>query len=233
MPFNLLIFPLVGGYYVLVRSIFFTYLHQRIEQQKLIFNSAIAGIGILVISLFLKKILLLISPDLAGFLKSQLPLYYPYSATTVSSFIIAVVGTEASNLIFAKRFKRKCLYFAIDQIGSELEILLRNNVEQEQLVQVTLKNDKFYVGYVVSIPIPHRSNFVVMSPVFGGYRDDRKQLKFTTAYNLVYAEYVSENRATDIRKLSHVHLRMDEIIIANKFDVEMYDKFRKQGVAPA
>ena len=41
MPFNLLLLPLVGGYYLLVTSRFTKYIHQRIDRQRPIFNSAL------------------------------------------------------------------------------------------------------------------------------------------------------------------------------------------------
>jgi hypothetical protein len=41
MPFNLLLLPLIGGYYLLVTSRFTKYIHQRIDRQRLIFNSVL------------------------------------------------------------------------------------------------------------------------------------------------------------------------------------------------
>lgn len=122
-----------------------------------------------------------------------------------------------------------CLYYAIDEIGTELELLLKNCAETEDLVQITLKNDKFYIGYVVSIPIPQRSNYIVISPAFSGYREkESKKLQFTEEYLEIYASYVAEAKATDIKTLSHIHIKIDEILVANRFDIDMYEKFQKR-----
>ena len=38
MPFNLLLFPLVGGYYILIRFEYFRYIQYRLESQRININ---------------------------------------------------------------------------------------------------------------------------------------------------------------------------------------------------
>ena len=55
MPFNLLLLPLVGGYYLLVTSRFTKYIHQRIDRQRLIFNSVLVGIALIGLSIIVTQ----------------------------------------------------------------------------------------------------------------------------------------------------------------------------------
>lgn len=56
MPYNVLLIPLLGGYYFLSNFLFFKYKYQRISSQRLLLNSALAGLLIGVISILLRTI---------------------------------------------------------------------------------------------------------------------------------------------------------------------------------
>ena len=85
----------------------------------------------------------------------------------------------------------KAILTAVKRIGHELELLFAISVEESQLIQVTLKNDKAYVGWVEIIPKPNPTQYVKLIPLFSGYRDEKKELKITTDYSLVYSDFIS------------------------------------------
>ena len=94
------------------------------------------------------------------------------------------------------------------------------------MIQLTLKNDKSYVGWMKSLPIPTHSNYISILPVYSGYRTkDTKELVFTTQYLDVYASYIKDGDVLDIRDLTTQVIKIDEIVTANKFDQDMYDRF--------
>jgi len=223
MPFNLLLFPLVGGYYFLIRFKHFKYLHQRLERQKLLFNSVIAGTILLSLSFFLTWVSFHLFPSRSNLIKENLPVNLPFFGTTLFSFILGVLFAEIGNLFINES---KAISSAIKSIGNELELLFELSLSKENLIQVTLKNDKFYIGWVKSLPIPQQSNYVILLPAFSGYRDgDTKKMIFTTQYLDVYASYVQEGEVTDLKSLTSLVIKIDEIITANIFDMDMYERF--------
>jgi hypothetical protein len=227
MPFNLLIFPIMGGYYILIRSERFRYRQQRVEAQKIILNSILAGIILMAISLLFTISLTRMFPDFVNSARSLYPLKLNFFGTSVCSFLIAVAITEVTNLFFSEDVQ---ISNAIKKIGNELERLLEYCYRNSELVQFTLKNDKCYVGWIQSLPIPSHSNYIRIFPVYSGYRKNiTKKLVFTTQYLDVYAEYVKEGLATDIEELTTLIICANEVVSANQFSAEMYDRFQKKN----
>lgn len=106
---------------------------------------------------------------------------------------------------------------------------MENSFSGPEVIQLTLKNDKVYVGLIQSLPIPQHSNYVVLWPMFSGYREkETKRLISTTQYLDVYAQYVKEGAALDVRTITKIVIKIDEILTANGFDMEMYDRFNVQ-----
>jgi len=224
MPFNLLIFPIVGGYYILIRSELFRYRQQRVESQKLIFNSILIGIAMLFISWIVTSTLTYFAPSVVASIRSYYPLRALYFGTALCSFILSVVLTEIINIFVDED---KSISRAIKGIGNEFEILCEHCYRNVELIQFTLKNDKCYVGWMQSLPIPSRANYIKIFPVYSGYRkSDTKELIFTTQYLDIYATYIQKGEVTDIVELTTLVIKIDEIVSANSFDDEMYDRFQ-------
>ena len=107
------------------------------------------------------------------------------------------------------------------------ELLLEFSCNKKELIQITLKNDKFYVGWVSTLPIPQHSNYIRFSPAFSGYRHkETKRLNFTDAYIEAYDTYIKNGSITDLTTLTHLVIKMDDIITANRFSIETYEKFK-------
>lgn len=228
MPFNLLLFPLAGGYYIFVRFYYFQYIQHRSDRQRLIFNSIIAGLFLLILTYTIRVITEYYFPDLIRSIWLKLPIKEAYFGTSLASFLIALVVTEVTN----KFLDRDDLIIkAIKKEGNELELLIERSVDIGSFIHFTLKNDKVYVGFITELPIPSKSTHVRIIPVLSGYRDEEKQIIFNTEYLEVYAQYVRDGRITDIEDLnSDIIIVIDEILTANLFDPEMFDKFNNPGV---
>ena len=87
-----------------------------------------------------------------------------------------------------------------------MEVLFMNAMENSQLVAMSLKNKKVYVGYVVSMSNPaFPLESVAISPMMSGFRNDADQtVRFTTPYIDAYdqiktatAERVGKEAAAD------------------------------------
>ncbi len=229
MPFNLLIFPLAGGYYFFVRFHYFKYLQHRSDSQRLLFNSIIAGIFLLIVTYLLRVTADRLCPSLINAIWNFLPIKLPYFGTSVTAFLFAISVTEITN---AFTVRENAIRKAIQRVGNELEILLMQSFNEAAIMQFTLKNDKFYIGWVAELPLPSKSNYVKITPAISGFRNERKEMVFTTEYLGVYASYVQEGKVKNISELNtNVILKMDEILSANLFSIEMYERFNgKNGV---
>lgn len=225
MPFDLLLFPLSGGYYIFMRFHYTRFLQQRLDRQRLLFNSIITGVILVILTYFLRIIVESIYPPIVSVLYSALPFHTPYFGTASFSLFFALFITELSNRIFKKK---KAIEFAISLIGNEFELLLKSSIEYNRLLQITLDNDKFYIGWAKELPIPSESNYVRITPAFSGYRNEKKNLVFTTQYLTVYSSYVEEGKIKSIYELnSDIVIKTDNILSANFFDGSMYEKFNR------
>lgn len=232
MPFNLLLFPLVGGYYLIIRFRRFRYIHQRLERQKLLFNAVIAGTFLLIVAFALTFMARHLFAGQVEQLNRFLAINIPYFGTTILSFFLGIIIAEVGNLFVNNT---RAISDSIDVIGNELELLLKTSFNEDRLVQITLKNDKFYVGWVLTLPIPQQSNYIKILPAFSGHRHpENKRLVFTTQYLNVYATYIREGLITSLEDLNvNLIIRIDEIITASRFDIEMYERFNSPEQMPA
>jgi hypothetical protein len=222
--FNLLIFPLIGGYYIVTRSERFKYLNQRLDTQAVLFNSVIAGIPLLLVTLIITAGVSYILPSPVEWIKENLfPVKNAFLGTCALSFVIAVFGTKLWN-----RFIKAsdAIEHAIEKIGNELELLFSMSCIDSELIQITLKNDKVYIGWVEILPKPSQCPYVKLVPLFSGYRDENKELKITTDYSRVYSEYMIRGKIKDISDLQmNLVVLVNEIISASRFDFEIFEKF--------
>ncbi|RZL07428.1 MAG: hypothetical protein EOO89_23085 [Pedobacter sp.] len=200
MPFNLLIFPLVGGYYILIRFEYLRYIQYRLESQRILLNSAFAGIILLVSCFILRAIAESIFPDLIESLGALMPVKLPYFGTTSFTLLAAVAFTEIANLFF----------------------------DSKKAIKRSLEKDsgKVYIGWVKELPKPFTTSYIRITPALSGYRNENKELVFTTQYLTVYASYIADGSVTDQNELkTDLVLKVDKIHSASFFDMEMYKRF--------
>jgi len=225
MPWNLLILPLVGGYYILTRSYFFKYKQQRLDRQRLVFESILIAVLLAILAYTLRLLALFFIPiDYLQF-HEYLPLKLPFLGTSLLSLTISVAFSEIGNAFFdrEKNIKR-----AIKLVGNEFELILKSSFSDSQLIQITLKNEKVYIGWVKELPIPSISNYIRIIPAISGYRNEERKTILNTHYLNVYSEYIQEGRITNIKELNvDLIISNIEIISVSYFDLEMYEKFNK------
>lgn len=232
MPFNLLIFPLAGGYYILANCIFYKYTFQRAEGEKLVLKSIITGIILILVTFIFRGLFEFFFPKPIIFLYQHFPIHFPYLGTTLMSFVFAVIYTKVVNYIgfdISELYVRR----AIQQEGTELEILLMNIYVNRNFVQITLNNDKVYIGFVHTLPMPRRALYVVLIPVYSGFRDSNtKKLNITTNYFSVYESYVADETISNTSELNvMLTINISEILTASIFDIDMYNRFKSIEVA--
>lgn len=224
MPFNLLLFPLLGGYYFVIRSNRLKYFHQRIESQKLLFHSAIAGVFFLIISLTITAVFRKHTPDFYQQVRTFLPVQFEYSGVTFLSFLLGIVSAETSNFFYKKT---DSIRKAIRDNDDPMELLIMRSWETKILLCITLKSGKVYIGYTTALPIPSHTSFISILPVYSGYRDSNtKIIEFTTEYVDIYARLKEEQQIARLDDLDfQLLIPTSEVVTVNIFDLRIYDMF--------
>lgn len=229
MPYNLLLFPLLGGYYFIVRCNGVKFYHQRVDNQRLLFNSAIAGIGLLALSFIVGLICRTVALDLYDALDSLFPISESkYSFETMFAFILGIALAEGSNRFINKE---RAIMRAIAWNDDELELLLKSALSDKILLLFTLKTGKIYIGWPTILPRPTRYTPITILPAFSGYRDaTTKEVKFTTQYLDKYAEYIKQVKITSLDESGYrVVLPIGEITSVSTFDIDAYLKSNHNG----
>lgn len=222
MEFDVLILPLVGGYYLLTHAHRFKYYHQRLSDQRLIFNSVIAGttlwISAFVLTYFVEEFngCQRVKP-LAAYFGLQMD----YLGTSMMALAISL-----GLVYFDNRFvhgERKAIEMAIDKIGTHLEKLLKDALKSEQTVSITLKSNKVYVAWPLRVPIPRQSEYIVVTPLISGYRNNEtKEVIFTTEYISVVEDEEQQFSKEDFSLV----IKTDDIVSIGLFDIAVYERFQ-------
>jgi len=229
MPFNLLLFPLVGGFYIITRLEYYKYINQRQDRQTIFFNSVLIGIPLLLCSFIICTLFTALFGASIDVVKQYFPIKDQYFGTAVVSFLLALTITWVSNKIINEE---EAIATAMKKIGNELERLFLFSITHQQLIQLTLSDHKVYIGWAELLPEPKHSAFVRIIPALSGYRDDKRILHITTRYTDVYSDYIKRGEIKSIDELEMgLVIKVEEILSATRFDIEVFEKFEE--LAPA
>lgn len=251
MPWNLLIIPLICGYFLLTRSFCFKFRQQRLDQQRLVFESVFIG-TVLTISTYIIRMLL----EQWSFAKKvilltydYLPIKLPFTGTAIFVLIITLIAWGWN--IFLD--KKKWIYKAIDEIGNDLEKTIKHSMVKRRALQITLSTGKVYVGFIKEPSIPAHYNYIRIYPQYSGVRDDKtKEVYISTEYLSVtrpILNQISENQEilkndskneVALRKLKSlmselneidldVTIPLDKIVTVSYFDDLLFAKWNPKG----
>lgn len=238
MPYNLLLLPLAGGYFILLRFVYYKFKYQRLNSQRILFSSIVTGIFLLISCFILRAFLEYFFPYLIPFWYKFLNCYIhiselPYFWTAFFAFFFAVICTEIFNLILFKFnfFNREsALSRAVRKHGDEIEQLFRTSVIKGELMQISLKNGKIYIGFADVIPVPQETNYMKIMPILSGYRDsDNFKVTYTTQYMPVYEEYLKSSPNPKLDLDFTLIIKQDEILSAGLFDMEVSGLFNTKN----
>lgn len=234
-PYNLLILPLAGGYFILSNLLWFKYKYQRFDTSRLILNSIIAGVIISICS-FIVRVLFKIWFPAQYFNVCKLLNKLPFKRTEDNRYLWTLMFGFIAVIILVYLINGVILFIwkyhgviskALDKHGDELEQLFRDSVNQALPVQITLKNEKVYLGLVEKIPEPKKTNYIVLITLYSGYRQkDTKEMVLTTSYAPINELIESGEIAPKTDKF-RVIIKQDEILTAQPHDAVLYTQFIK------
>ena len=228
MPFNLLLFPLLGGYVFVTKCNFTKYKALRYDGQRLLFASALIGCMLLFLSFSCVKIIAFCFPDAKSTYKSLAILPFDYTAATLGAFLLGIVLWMPINLVYRER---KGIRRAIRQNNDPFELLLLHSLDESKQVFITLKNHKVYIGWVVEIPNPAISKNIKIIPSLSGYRDaNTKRFTIMTKYWQVYQK-IQDTSLPNVEQIDFaIVLPIGEILSASQFDTTAYDVFGESPI---
>lgn len=231
--FGLPLLPLIGGYIFLANFNLTKPRTYHYSGYKLLFYSALVGI----IGEFL------VSLTEAALQASKLN-YHPWFLA-ISSFlrildkpnpkevlILLLLSTSWFLLNLIPWFSSgKTLNEAVFSLGTPLEKLLLDAQINEQLVSISLKNDKVYIGFVIEPqlsfrPYSSQEGYITILPMISGYREsETKKVNVTTRYfEVIYNQELLTSSAIK-EKDFQMTIPEKEIITVNKFDYNAFKIF--------
>ncbi|TXE11877.1 hypothetical protein FUA26_07380 [Seonamhaeicola algicola] len=240
MPYNLFLLPIITGYLILTFSLLFKYNLQRLSRNRILFESVGIGVIIVIFGFLIRTVLETIYKPIITIPLNYLnvfPIEKPtYFWTVVFSCLIGLFITWCINKYIRRNYKTdEPIIWAIKQNGDEIERLFKDSVEKGFAMQITLKNNKVYIGFSETIPIPQKTNYLTITPIISGYRDsETKQLHITTDYFKVVDEFIEDLNEHNDEKIESINLntdiiiKQDEILSASVYEQKIYDKFNKQ-----
>lgn len=228
MPFDLaLLFPLLGGYLLVSYSNFWAYDMARKSGHRLLFHAALAGVLLAILARIVVLATIAWFPEVAELWKTLAP--FRYSGTAFGSLILGGALIPVLNAFRTREEAIRTLIMKRD--ADALERLLYRAWEDQGLVQLTLDNEKVYVGLVAwTPPNPNAKDaYICIVPMLSGYRDPAfKTLHFTTSYTDVYADLASATDGDDMDMSAFLKvIPISKIYLASLFDAAAYERFNR------
>jgi hypothetical protein len=192
MPTNLLLLPLLGGYWF-IHTFYYTRIRSlSLDGYRLLLESAFAGMVFTACAHAIVLYLQRFSPAaLDAWTAWAAPI--PYLGTTTLAAVLGLLAAYPLNgmidiLPFVSR--RKIQRWAITHHGNEMQRMLQQASASEKPISFTLDSRKTYIGLVVSAPslAPSATHFAIL-PFLSGYREpETLNLIFTVDYLNTYEE---------------------------------------------
>ena len=221
MSLGLLLVPALGGYWFLTHLNFTRYRAVRDSGYHILFRSAFVGLVLFVVA---EALLIPVRHWFEG-LHSLWESISPvdYSDTAALSVILGFAIPMAGNLVYSPR---KAAQKVAREVGDLIELLIAESIEDQKLVEISLRGGKSYIGLAVESGIgQYGETDVSLIPVASGYRDrDTKELRITTNYAPVIQQALLQSSEIAVEDFQIV-IPISEIISARVFIPEVYSLF--------
>lgn len=183
---NLLVIPLIGGYWFMHRTHFTRFRAKGLSNYRLLLEAAMWGLFALIGSYSIARVL-----DALPCMEAPLKLWHkcvPYShtGTALGAFALAVLAAPSVNLMYGEKASSTR---TIIRYGDDLVRLLLEAQQSGSAVMLTLRSRKVYVGQVIaSASLEPDMPFIIILPSLSGYRtESRLEVRWTTSYERIYA----------------------------------------------
>ena len=244
---DLIFLPLLGGYIFLIYFNRTKFFHQRIEKNRLIYNS-------LLVAFILTAVVYL--TDYFVFqrnhnylhccgIQTRTVTFYRDSLSTLlneiigfkipgfkqSLFVLLIAYPLAKLLNLVPIFKEDFSFdYTINKWGNEFDKIIWNSLGEKddlnKLLMLTTKNNKVYIGHVTKLSEPLENPYLRVIPSLSGYRDkDTQKLNITTNYTDIIQNSSEKENTRDLDNKLGVIIPISEIVIISKFDYQVFGRF--------
>ncbi len=213
--------PILAGYWVLTRLHLTHYSIVRDSGYHLFFKAALVGTVLFFVAHLLVVVLgPAFSPIAAAW---KLHSLIPFSSTPTTIAVLGLILPILGNRLYGKE---RAATQAAKRDGDLIELLIAESIEDQKLIEISLKNRKSYIGFgiVSSIETIDKDEAdIELLPTASGYRDESTQeLVITDNYAEVLEEHPYDNY-DDFR----IVIPMSEIVSARVFDPVAYTIFQE------
>ena len=226
MGLGLLFIPTLGGYWFLTHLYYTRYGVLRDSGYHVLFKSAIAGCSLVVVArLIIVFLLNSLLPHVGEIWKSHVP--FDYYGTAVLSALLGLVLPLVINRFYNEE---KAARETAAESGNLIELLIRESIDTKELVELSLRSGKSYIGFVFESGIArHGESDVALLPMASGYRkEDTRELELTTDYAPVLWKSLEELSSL-VYEDFRIVIPMSEIVTARIFDPDVYELFKSDN----
>lgn len=206
MHFEFALVPVLAGYWVLKRTHLLKHAYEQKTHYRVFFEPALAGGSLLAVAWLLARLLGVFFVQgsslacIGDVWRSVAP--FDHAAVLLLTVVLALVIPPIVNNSVSKEDAAN--RWAVENETARGKIL-RESFEEGALVQVSLANGQFYIGFVEGEPTADFEGDVALAPELSGYRNNEHALIITTEY---------EEQDDDFR----VVLLSDEMTSVSHFD---------------
>jgi hypothetical protein len=229
MPWNVLLLPLLAGYFFCTDCNWAKFKYRRADGNRLVFASALFGVIFLGASVIIVySLCYLASPGSRPDVWIRLWIKhnpFPHLGKSVLALGLSYVFTKTVN-IFSSEDEAKSKVLKDEY--ETFELLLGSAVDQTKPLLISLSNQKVYVAFALDRLRLDRKQLSVL-PLWGGYRDkDTKGVVFTTDYAAIY-ESIPEERRADFQLV----IPAETVTSATLFDRDVWaEHFAEKKITP-
>ena len=233
MGLGFLLIPTLTGYWILRNWKKTSYRVRREQGYHVVFQSALCGLIPAAAAYILVAIIRHIFPSRYAIWECFVSFDYSCMIMTV---LLGLVWPIVLNLGYSQEKEEQEALRKAREDGNLIELLFAESVAREMLVEISLRNRKSYIGYVLrnAAEGPNEADISVV-PLWSGYRkEDTQELTVTTDYISVILGYLE--KGDDLKSFIHEDFRvvvpMSEVVSARLFRPDIYKQFRDQKTSP-
>jgi hypothetical protein len=223
MGLGWLLVPAIGGYWFLTHWHYTRYHAVRESGYHILFRSGLTGVFLFALARAITLLLDNFLPQVDRLWTTYFP--DPYSDAAILSVILGfILPWLVNRFCDEKRIAQK----VAGDSGDFVELLIADSIENQQLVELSLRSGKVYIGLALRSGIGRGSDpDVEIVPLASGYRNkDTQELKIATYYASVIEESIDNSLGYMSDEDFRVVIPVAEIVSARLFFPEAYELFQ-------
>ncbi len=231
MGLGLLLVPALGGYLFLSLCNITRYRAEHLSGYRIVLEAACAGVGLFLIARLMAFATTSAVPDFGHLVGCLWRKILPIEHSGTMALSVAAGWLAAGLLNQIPRWNRKDMRRrAAEEHGDVISLTVDDAIEQDKLVEISLKEGKSYIGrpYKGIFGIRDRGDVAIL-PVMSGYRDKNTgNLEITVYYVPIIKSLAKQSSSVDPADF-RVAIPVREVVSARIFSPAVFREFRNQA----